>query len=267
MKLKDLKGFLVGFSCCALLSSGVAYASYGGTQIEVFYKKLQYAINGTVLESLDGQGFIFEGSTYVPLRMVSEALDKEVKWDGTTNTIRINDKVTKLTSDYKVIETKSLLDIWNNENLEAIGFLARNTWGQKHNTAVNAPALSINNVTYKKGFGLYLHDNPYPAYLDSGGSAIVSLMGEYNRFTAEVGADHSVIKDTAEGTLKIYGDGKLLETIPNIKAGQAAKKINIDVTDVKSLIINFNSDRNGLINMIIGNPEVSKVAPKEQQEM
>lgn len=92
MKLihKTIKGIAIGFISCAFLVSGVASATEGEILIEIFHKQLKYKINGEMKSNLEGQGFIYKDTTYVPLRMVSEALGKEVGWDGTTNTISID---------------------------------------------------------------------------------------------------------------------------------------------------------------------------------
>lgn len=42
--------------------------------------------NGKVVEP-----FIVDGTTYLPIRAVSEALGKDVYWNGQTNTVYINE--------------------------------------------------------------------------------------------------------------------------------------------------------------------------------
>lgn len=102
-----------------------------------------------------------------------------------------------------------------------------------------------------------MHNNPYPSYIKSGGNIDIKLEGYYSRITALVGADDSVISNKATGTLKIIGDSRELLSISDIKPGQAPKIVDVDVTGVQSLTINFQSDRKGLLNMIIVNPRVT----------
>ncbi|MCZ8513010.1 peptidylprolyl isomerase [Paenibacillus filicis] len=87
------KGLVLGLSLGVMLTGSVAYAS--GTQIEVYFKSLKYMFDGVEKKPTadQGQGFIYNGTTYVPLRFVSEALGKEVGYDGDTGTIWVGRKV------------------------------------------------------------------------------------------------------------------------------------------------------------------------------
>jgi len=88
-----LKGLVLGLSLGVMLTGSVAYAS--GTQIEVYFQNIKYMFDGIVKTPTEeqGQGFIYNGTTYVPLRFVSEALGKEVQWDGDTQTVWVGKKV------------------------------------------------------------------------------------------------------------------------------------------------------------------------------
>ncbi|MBE1441721.1 peptidylprolyl isomerase [Paenibacillus sp. OAS669] len=87
------KGLVLGLSLGVMLTGSVAYAS--GTQIEVYFQNIKYMFDGIVKTPTEeqGQGFIYNGTTYVPLRFVSEALGKEVQWDGDTQTVWVGKKV------------------------------------------------------------------------------------------------------------------------------------------------------------------------------
>jgi len=88
-----LKGLLLGLSIGTMLTGSIAYAS--GTQIEVYFQNIKYMFDGFEKKTTEeqGQGFIYNGTTYVPLRFVSEALGKEVQWDSETETAWIGKKV------------------------------------------------------------------------------------------------------------------------------------------------------------------------------
>ncbi|MDP5275103.1 copper amine oxidase N-terminal domain-containing protein [Chengkuizengella axinellae] len=83
--MKQIKAFLLGVLVTVLLSSTVVFAA--GTQIEVVFSDLKYMFDGVEKKPSTGEGFIYEGTTYVPLRFVSEALGKDVSWDGKNSTI------------------------------------------------------------------------------------------------------------------------------------------------------------------------------------
>ncbi|MCS7459729.1 peptidylprolyl isomerase [Paenibacillus doosanensis] len=88
-----LKGLVLGLSLGVMLTGSVAYAS--GTQIEVYFQNLKYMFDGFEKKPAEdqGQGFIYNGTTYVPLRFVSEALGKDVQWDDETQTIWVGKKL------------------------------------------------------------------------------------------------------------------------------------------------------------------------------
>ena len=86
-----------------LTSVNIILASSGNKTITITYRNISIYING-VKKVPSNEPFIYNSSTYVPLRFVSEALDKEVKWDGTTNRIDINDKSASTGEWKKVIE-------------------------------------------------------------------------------------------------------------------------------------------------------------------
>ncbi|SDC42855.1 foldase protein PrsA [Paenibacillus sp. UNCCL117] len=92
--MKDkFKGLVLGLSLGAMLTGTAAYAS--GTQIEVYFRELKYMFDGIEKKpsAEQGAGFIHNGTTYVPLRFVSEALGKEVGFDEETSTIWVGKRI------------------------------------------------------------------------------------------------------------------------------------------------------------------------------
>ena len=71
-----------------------AYAAMASKNIDV-YTGVRIFVDGKELMPIDVEGndveaFIYEGTTYVPLRAVSEALDTYVSWNKDTKTVYIN---------------------------------------------------------------------------------------------------------------------------------------------------------------------------------
>jgi foldase protein PrsA len=109
--MKDkMKGLLVGLTIGTLISGSAAYAA--GTQIEVAFRALKYMFDGVEKAPADGgKGFIYEGTTYVPIRFVSESLGKPVEWDEASQTIWIGDNPTHIVATYQGGQvTKKQLD-------------------------------------------------------------------------------------------------------------------------------------------------------------
>jgi hypothetical protein len=70
-------------------------------------------VNGVEAKSTQGEPFIYEGRTYVPLRAVAEALGTEVTWDGQANRVHINGKVNLDGQVYiKTVTARPLSDKW-----------------------------------------------------------------------------------------------------------------------------------------------------------
>lgn len=93
---------------CGLLitvSSITALATNGTVPVNIAYRNIQIYINDHLIHPTDVTGryvepFIIDGTTYLPVRAVSEALGKTVSWNEMTSSIYINDIVSSPTPDY-----------------------------------------------------------------------------------------------------------------------------------------------------------------------
>lgn len=85
-----LAGVLVTLLVVSMIPSALAAA---GMNITV-YPGVSIYMDDTKLDPTDANGkpveaFIYNGTTYLPVRAVSEALDKVVQWDGSTKSVYI----------------------------------------------------------------------------------------------------------------------------------------------------------------------------------
>lgn len=87
---KIFKGFLLTIVITTMLMTAAIGAQVKDT-IDVMFNTINIKING---EDQDIDNFLYEGTTYVPLRDISDLFDKEVSWDSDTNTASIEDKET-----------------------------------------------------------------------------------------------------------------------------------------------------------------------------
>lgn len=91
--MRTLKAFVVGLIVGVMLLG--ATAVFAETQtIEAFYNNIKISIDGNVVELKDATGnlidpFIYNGTTYLPVRAIAEALGMEVKYNETTNTVEL----------------------------------------------------------------------------------------------------------------------------------------------------------------------------------
>ena len=88
------RSFLLGVLCAALAFSLAAPAlAAAGRMIEIFGGVKIY-VDDVQLNPTDANGnpidvFVHDGTTYLPVRAVSEALGKQVQWDGSTRSVYI----------------------------------------------------------------------------------------------------------------------------------------------------------------------------------
>ncbi|MBE6682390.1 MAG: copper amine oxidase N-terminal domain-containing protein [Ruminococcaceae bacterium] len=86
--------------CCVLLLAGLCFAA--GTKrvekIDVVYNDVKIVVDGKTIDPKDANGnpvepFIYNGTTYLPVRAVGEAVGKEVKWDSVTKTVYLGEEI------------------------------------------------------------------------------------------------------------------------------------------------------------------------------
>ena len=98
---KNSRSRLLVFLLAAVLfvaAAVPAYAAMTGKDITVF-SGVNIFVDGRELHPTDVKGnevdaFIYEGTTYVPLRAVGEALGAEVSWNKETKTVYVNSEKT-----------------------------------------------------------------------------------------------------------------------------------------------------------------------------
>ncbi|MEW9698471.1 esterase-like activity of phytase family protein [Paenibacillus sp. SI8] len=79
--------------------SGTSVVSAGQATLEAVTAKFQLTAGGKTL-TLDKDPVVIEGSTYVPLRTISEALGKQVEWNEWNQTIALKD-IPKVTGKFE----------------------------------------------------------------------------------------------------------------------------------------------------------------------
>lgn len=78
--------------------------AFGGQQSITVEDGVTVYMNGEKLDMTDVNGnlvsaFVYNGTTYLPARAISEANGKDVEWDGETRSVYIKDKANPGTSD------------------------------------------------------------------------------------------------------------------------------------------------------------------------
>lgn len=223
-KTYKLRHLIVSFLCGSLFFSGLTFAA--SKNIEVSFDKLMFIVNGVDKTSSDGMfdnngskvpaSFIYEGTTYIPMRMISNMLGKAVDWDGSKQAVVIGNQL----GDGDYLSDLPLAATSKSELLQ-----------------INKQA-TIDGQTYAKSItlGNFLVDVTY------------NLDNKYTQLSALVGMSFNGYNGS--GKVKITGDGKTLFERAYAN-GSTSADVNIDVTGVLQLKIEITE---GLSGAIIANP-------------
>lgn len=96
MKKERSKGFISGVAASVLVFSlvGTAAATIGSRTLTANYNDIKIEVDGKQITPTDANGntvepFAIDGTTYLPVRAVGNALGIDVGWDGTTGTVQL----------------------------------------------------------------------------------------------------------------------------------------------------------------------------------
>lgn len=94
---KRFQGIIIGIIIGVMLSGFVTLAKTGTESISAWYSDIKICVNGEYITPTDANGnevepFIVNGTTYLPVRAVGNALDMDVDWDNDTSTVSLSDK-------------------------------------------------------------------------------------------------------------------------------------------------------------------------------
>lgn len=184
MKHPMLKRFAALGLCCAAATTCAFAARVVTKNITVEYADIKLVVDGVQVTPKDANGavvepFVYNGTTYLPVRAVGNAISKEVAWDGTTKTVYIGD-----------VPGQS-----NNKYLEPY---------QKYGAGVYsgnaAKSFSMMGKKYTQGITMNYED--YADY---------SLNGHYESVSFDVG--HIDSSNSGAATLYVYADGEIVQQI------------------------------------------------------
>jgi hypothetical protein len=115
---KKLQGLFAGVVVAALLVSGTALAA-STQRLDAVFNSIKLFVDGKEVTPKDSEGrtvepFAVNGTTYLPVRAVAEALGKEVSWDGNTNTIYIGSMGGMLEEpSLKLVDAVNIGSVWS----------------------------------------------------------------------------------------------------------------------------------------------------------
>jgi len=102
MKKLNLKSFIAGIIITVLFMSMIntVFAEQINKIITAVYRDIKITVDGEKFEPKDANGnhvepFISNGTTYLPVRSVAEAVGYNVEWDEITNTVILSKKISE----------------------------------------------------------------------------------------------------------------------------------------------------------------------------
>lgn len=91
MKKTRVKKIAVAVICMLAFSASAAMASNVARTITVYYQDIKMYVDGMRVNT-SAEPFIYNGTTYLPVRAAGEALGENVYWDGSTKSVYIGER-------------------------------------------------------------------------------------------------------------------------------------------------------------------------------
>ena len=202
------KNFLkMGVTTILLVAAGCtsAMAAQGTETVQIQYNDISLVVDGVPITPEDANGseiepFIYNGTTYLPIRAVGDAIGKQVTWDGATKTVYIGEAPNA---------TVYLTDVC--PPYDSNGYYSDRTFemdGKKYNAG---------------SFYFY----------SSNGEALYNLDGKYSALDVLVGHEDNF---DDEKLINIYLDGILSQTI-ELEPEQLAQNVHIPLNNALQMKI------------------------------
>ncbi|MBR2499709.1 MAG: copper amine oxidase N-terminal domain-containing protein [Clostridia bacterium] len=224
---KRLQGLVVGVLIGTILASGAVFAKQTSKKAELFYNNIKIKLNGQEVKPKDANGnyvepFIIDGTTYLPVRAVANALGISVNWDGNTNSVLLSNQsaesvatgfdASKVASELKVIKeyrwegysTDYLAIILKNESAYTVSPRVQISFKDKNGAVVGAE----NKTEYAFGPGsemafIFSNDEAFDSY-----EYIISANEEkyYSECVSDLECTYSTTSDKVIIQVKNNGD-------------------------------------------------------------
>lgn len=140
-----LQGLFAGVLIGTILTSGIAIATNSTTLYNVITNGIKIFVDGQKLNPKDANGnivepFIYNGTTYLPVRAVANALGKTVYWDESNYTVYLGNKEPLPYPSKEVTSDDNIGDYWH-DRLDL-----KDNYG---NTYTRAISTSYDNQTFE----------------------------------------------------------------------------------------------------------------------
>lgn len=202
---KTFLGYFAGFLSAAICLGGVVYAAVGTETIEVIYDNIKVYKDNVLCELKDANGtviepFIYNGTTYMPVRGTANLADMQVTWDGNTKSVYLWDE--------QVPEGTSFLEVCP-------------PYEGTYESYLQSEGTSFEMAGEKYSNGLVLMRSQTFV-----GSALFNLNGKYSELECTVG---HVGSSGNEQSVSFIVDGKLVKEV-TIGVEELPQKVSIPLS-------------------------------------
>lgn len=239
---KRLQGVITGVIIGGMLTSGIAFAKQITETAELFYNNIKVYIDGGEIVPKDANGnivepFIHNGTTYLPVRAISNALGQDVEWEGETQSVYIGKKDQTKPDNY-------LQKIQYNDYKEGTSM--------SEFAVINGTVTDYNQTTYTNGL-LFYQASTIEIKNDTDESCIMisyPLNSQYKKLKGHIVLpkeyDIATWREksncaTSATDVWFYGDNKLLYKATKITPSMPFD-LNIDLTGVNQLTIKLKAE-------------------------
>ena len=177
--------------------------------IQVVYDDIKILVDGKQIDPRDVKGnkvepFIYNGTTYLPVRAVADAFGKEVGWNPETMTVTLGSQSFDYLKDLSYVDDELSED---------------------------ADSGSFNLI---KGNGIYIAVSKSYGTQNATHTIAYKLDGKYQQFVAKLSGQ----SDYIPAYVNIYGNGReLLYSVPAMWSGSSSLDVEVDITGQSILYI------------------------------
>jgi hypothetical protein len=227
--LKRLQGFIIGVIICSLAVGGIAHASPTTRTLQARFNNIRVVVDGTEIHPRDAAGnrvepFIIDGTTYLPVRAVGDAVGKAVYWDGPNFTVYLGNMDGRLA--HPTLRLQDATNITSLRRMQVAGSTdLTDNYGNRYGSAMGGAS----------------HIMGSPAVIE----ALMNM--NYSSFKGTLYIRHGE-SSGASSTFTIVADGRTLYASPEMTKTSPPVMLDVNVTGYNHITLSIT----GNIQVFIG---------------
>lgn len=223
-----IQGLVTGVIIGAVCTGGAVFAKTAVETIEVSYDNIKVYKDNVLCELKDANGsviepFIYNGTTYMPVRGTANLAGMDVTWDGASQSIYLWDEIP--------MEGTYLMEVCAPYEFD---------YTYEEFLSQNGESFTMGGTKYSNGFHVY----------GDSGNVLFNLNSRYSQISFTVG--HVDGTPMIGQTAAFYVDGRLVEEI-HVGAEDLPKEVSVPVNYGLQLKIVTSNDEPGISRIGFGN--------------